>query len=78
MFKVNDVVQFNENHKWCGCLGIVTEDKGYEHPGWYLIRVPIPMQGVAYIYDDGSGIEEIGRIFYRASRLASEAWDRRA
>lgn len=23
MFDVNDVVQFNENHKWCGCLGSV-------------------------------------------------------
>ena len=25
--KVGDVVQFNENHKWCGCLGIITEVK---------------------------------------------------
>ena len=24
---VNDVVQFTENHKWCGCFGVITEDK---------------------------------------------------
>ena len=23
----NVVVQFNENHKWCGCLGIINESK---------------------------------------------------
>jgi len=23
----NEVVQFNEKHKWCGCLGIVEEVK---------------------------------------------------
>ena len=25
--QVGDVVQFNENHKWCGCLGIIYEIK---------------------------------------------------
>ena len=25
--RIGDVVQFNENHKWCGCLGIVREVK---------------------------------------------------
>lgn len=24
---IDDVVQFNENHKWCGALGIITEVK---------------------------------------------------
>lgn len=58
--KTNDVVQFNENHKWCGCLGIIEEDKGEGHPRRYLIGVPIPMQGTAYIFDDGNNIERIG------------------
>ncbi len=58
--KVNDVVQFTENHKWCGCLGIITEDKGEGHPRRYMIGVPVPMQGTAYIFDDGNGIERIG------------------
>ena len=58
--KVNDVVQFTENHKWCGCLGIIEEDKGVGHPRRYMIGVPVPMQGTAYIFDDGTGIERIG------------------
>lgn len=36
MFKVNDVVQFNENHKWCGCLGIIDEVQGDR----YLVGSP--------------------------------------
>lgn len=56
-----DVVQFIEGHEWIGCLGIVTDinDRG----NWkrYMIGVPAPMQGTAYIFDDGSGIERIGR-----------------
>lgn len=56
----NKVVQFTENHKWCGCLGIVTEDKGTDHPRRYMIGVPIPDSGIAYIFDDGSSIEVIG------------------
>lgn len=61
MIEKNDVVQFTENHKWCGCFGCVEEDKGYEHPRRYMICVPIPQQGAAYIFDDGSGIEKVGK-----------------
>ena len=57
----NDVVQFTENHKWCGCLGIITRDKGHKHPRRYMIGVPIPERGTAYIFDDGSGVERIGK-----------------
>lgn len=58
--KVNDVVQFTENHKWRGSLGIIHEDKGVDHPRRYMIGVPMPQQGTAYIFDDGSNIERIG------------------
>lgn len=58
---INDVVQFTENHKWCGCLGIIEGDKGEGHPRRYMIGVPVPMGGTAYIFDDGSGIERIGK-----------------
>ena len=61
MIEKDDVVQFTENHKWCGCLGVVTEDKGCDHPRRYMIGVPIPERGIAYIYDDGSSIEPIGK-----------------
>jgi len=43
MFKEKDVVQFNENHKWCGCLGIIDEVKEYEDGTVrYMIGVPTP------------------------------------
>ena len=58
MFKVNDVVQFNENHKWCGCLGIIDEVQGDR----YLVGVPVPQNGAAYIFvmDSDDTIEYIG------------------
>ena len=58
---VNDVVQFTENHKWRGCLGIITEKKDMYGTERYLIGVPVPQQGTAYIFDDGSNIEYIGK-----------------
>lgn len=61
MISKNDVVQFNEKHKWVGCLGVVVEVKGEGRPRRYMIGVPVPMQGTAYIFDDGSGIEYIGK-----------------
>ena len=61
MIDINRVVQFTEAHKWCGCLGIIEEDKGEGHPRRYLIGVPIPDRGTAFIYDDGSSIERIGK-----------------
>ena len=59
--KENDVVQFTENHKWVGCFGYVKEVKMYDG-GFvrYMIGVPLPMKGTAYIFDDGSGIEKVG------------------
>lgn len=61
MIEKDDVVQFTEKHKWCGCLGIVTEDKGFDHPRRYMIGVLIPERGIASIFDDGSNIERIGK-----------------
>lgn len=57
---VGDVVQFNEKHKWCGCLGIIAESKKVQGGYRYMIGVPMPQQGTAYIFDDGTGIEVIG------------------
>lgn len=53
-FQVNDVVQFIENHKWCGCLGIIEEIKDCGDDLRYLIGVPIPEKGTAYIFSMGS------------------------
>lgn len=63
MFKINDVVQFNENHKWRGSLGIVREVKVCGDDIRYMVGVPIPQQGTAFIYVMGTenAIELIGK-----------------
>ena len=50
MFQKNDVVQFTENHKWCGCIGIVDKIKQCDDDVRYMIGVPVPMQGTAFIF----------------------------
>lgn len=66
------VVQFNENHKWCGCLGIIEEIKICKVPSEnedviktdtrYMVGVPMPMQGTAYIFvmESENAIEYVG------------------
>lgn len=62
--KKNDVVQFNENHKWCGSLGIIYEVKDCGSNGIrYMVGVPCPEQGTAYIYvmENENAIEYVGK-----------------
>ena len=61
--KKYDVVQFNENHKWCGSLGIITEVKECGNDTRYMVGVPAPMQGTAFVFVMGSEntIEYIGK-----------------
>lgn len=47
---INDVIQFTENHKWCGCFGIITEIKPCGEDTRYMVGVPMPQQGTAYIF----------------------------
>ncbi len=58
-----DVVQFNENHKWCPALGIVDEVKEIKDDTRYMVAVPIPDKGTAYIYvlESDNSIEKIGK-----------------
>lgn len=65
--QVGDVVQFNENHKWRGCLGIVKEIKTCRNDTleWdtrYMVGVPIPEKGTAFIYvmESEEAIEYVG------------------
>ena len=57
------VVQFNENHKWCGSLGIVAEVQEFGTDIRYMVGVPIPQKGTAYIYvmESDDFIEPIGK-----------------
>lgn len=61
--KKNSVVQFNENHKWCGSLGIITEVKVLKNDIRYMVGVPAPMQGTAFIFvmESENAIEYIGK-----------------
>lgn len=63
MFEVNDIVQFNERHRWCPALGIVDEVKEIKDDTRYMIAVPIPEKGTAYIYvlESDNSIEKIGK-----------------
>ena len=60
--KKGDVVQFNENHKWIGSLGIITEVKDCGDDTRYMVGVPAPMQGTAFIFimESENAIEYIG------------------
>lgn len=60
--KINDVIQFNENHKWRGCLGIINDIKICGDDIRYMVGVPAPMQGTAFIYvmESENAIEYIG------------------
>lgn len=49
-FKRNDVVQFTENHKWAACLGIINEVKELDDDVRYMIGVPMPESGTAFIF----------------------------
>ena len=61
-FLINDVVQFNENHKWCGCLGMIIEIKGrYSETCKYLVGIPTPEKGTAYAFAENYEIEYIGK-----------------
>ena len=61
--KKGDVVQFNENHKWLGSLGIITEVKKCGDDTRYMVGVPAPMQGTAFIFvmKSENAIEYIGK-----------------
>lgn len=63
MFHENNVVQFTENHKWCGCLGIIREAKECGDDVKYLIGVPVPLKGIAFIFsmESENEFEYIGK-----------------
>ena len=58
-----DVVQFNENSDWCGALGIIREVKVLKDDIRYMVGVPIPKHGTAFIFvmDNDDEIEFIGK-----------------
>ena len=62
-FRKNDVVQFTEDHKWVGSFGIISEVKDCGDDYRYMIGVPVPQQGTAFIFsmEKDNEFEYIGR-----------------
>ncbi len=60
--ELNDVIQFNENHKWCGCFGYIDEVKICGDDVRYMIAVPTPQKGTAFIFvmKSENAIDKIG------------------
>ncbi len=58
-----DIIQFNENHKWCGCFGFVDKIKKCGDDYRYTIGIPIPQEGTAFIFvmKSEQAIELVGR-----------------
>lgn len=62
-----DVIQFNENHKWCGALAVVTEVKVLSDDVKILAGVPMlekdGVSGTAYIYtmQSANEFDPVGR-----------------
>lgn len=53
-----DVVQFNENHQWCGAIGYVNEISDVK----IMVGVIAPKQGTAYVYATEKDLEYIGKM----------------
>ncbi|MCF0161386.1 MAG: hypothetical protein HUJ88_02180 [Fusobacterium necrophorum] len=54
---MNDVIQFNEKHKWCGCFGYIVNEK----QGRYMVAVAIPKKGTAYIFATEEEFDIVGK-----------------
>lgn len=54
-FQINDVIQWTEEHKWCGLFGIITEIKECGDDIRYMIGCPTFTEdgkiGTAYIFE---------------------------
>jgi len=73
-FKLDDVIQFTENHKWCGCFGYIDEIKEYDNDVRYMIGVPIPDGGTAFIFsmESKNEFEYVGNAVLVPSRAEEE------
>ena len=74
-----NIVQFNENHKWCGCLGIICEIKDCGRNGTrYMVGIPIPQKGTAFIYvmENENAIELCGNAILGITTLKENEDDK--
>lgn len=64
--RVHDVVQFNDNHRLVGCLGIILDIEIKENDVKYKIGIPSPNGRTAYVrvLESENQIEKIGRALF--------------
>ena len=74
--QAGDVVQFNENHKWCCCLGIIDNFKPIRNDFRFMVGVPIPNSGTAYVFVLASenAIERIGEAKLVPKERGDKEW----
>lgn len=60
--KVNDVVQFNSNHKYKECLGIVKNMETVKRIKYYEVVIPIPECGGERVIATKDEITKVGKI----------------
>lgn len=65
MFELKDIVCFRENHKWVGSLGFINEIKPIKKEDGtdtlrLMIAIPVPMEGIAYIFALPEEVENMG------------------
>ena len=41
-FSIGEAVQFNEKHKWSGCIGFICEIKKCGDDVRYMVAIPVP------------------------------------
>lgn len=65
-----DVVQFKENHKWCGNLGIIYNIEEIDDDIKYKVGVATIKQKMKYIYvlKSQNNIEKIGTSYLYVKR----------
>ena len=80
---IGDVVQFNENHEWRGCLGIINEKEEVHNNDLngegandirYLVGVPMPKRGTAFIFvlQSEFSIELIGQAILVSKQIEED------
>ena len=69
-----DLVQFTENHKWISSIGIIDKIEKCGSDTKYLIGVPIPEKGTAFIFSLGSKheFEVVGKSLFILSEENDE------
>lgn len=60
--EINDVVRFNEKHRFRGCFGIVRTINDAGRAKFYDVAVPVPESGSEFTVATRKQIEKVGKL----------------